>query len=221
MKHTATFNYIKRTVTIHSTKHMATLFLLWRAPQQMLRTHHSLKAYCATLWWRWLVCFVFPSNGARVEWNWQGYPKYSGGKTCPSATLSTTNATWTDPRSKPGLRGERPATNRPSHGTATLCYYSKHASTMCHETYHNTVLCNYETYRHAVWYYVTTTIMTSYCTSLYSRYCEYVNHILIVRYLYKSYSHCLVRMWTISSLLGTYVNLILIVRYVCEPYPHC
>jgi hypothetical protein len=49
----------------------------------------------------------------------RGKPKYSG-KTCPSATLSTTNPTWTDPESNPGLRGERPATNRLSHGTA-LC----------------------------------------------------------------------------------------------------
>jgi hypothetical protein len=40
------------------------------------------------------------------------------GKTCPSATLSTTNPTWTDPRLNPGLRGERPGTNRLSHGTA-------------------------------------------------------------------------------------------------------
>jgi hypothetical protein len=39
-------------------------------------------------------------------------------KTCPSATLSTTNPTWTDPGSNSGLRGERPATNRLSHGTA-------------------------------------------------------------------------------------------------------
>jgi hypothetical protein len=39
-------------------------------------------------------------------------------KTCPSATLSTTNLTWTDPGSNPGLRGERPATNRLSHGKA-------------------------------------------------------------------------------------------------------
>jgi hypothetical protein len=42
------------------------------------------------------------------------------GKTCPSATLSTTNPTWTDPGSNPGLRGERPATNRLSHGTALV-----------------------------------------------------------------------------------------------------
>ena len=39
-------------------------------------------------------------------------------KTCPSATLSTRNPTWTDPGSNPGLRGERPATNRLSHSTA-------------------------------------------------------------------------------------------------------
>jgi hypothetical protein len=40
------------------------------------------------------------------------------GKTCPSATLPTTNPTWTDPGSNPGLRGGRPATNRLSYGTA-------------------------------------------------------------------------------------------------------
>jgi hypothetical protein len=38
--------------------------------------------------------------------------------TCPSATLSTRNPTWTDPGSNPGLGGERPATNRLSHGMA-------------------------------------------------------------------------------------------------------
>jgi hypothetical protein len=47
------------------------------------------------------------------EWNedWQGKPKYSE-KTCPSATLSTTNPTWPDPGSNPGRRGGKPATNR-------------------------------------------------------------------------------------------------------------
>jgi hypothetical protein len=39
-------------------------------------------------------------------------------KTCPSATLSTTNPTWIDPDANPGLRCERPATNRLNHGTA-------------------------------------------------------------------------------------------------------
>jgi hypothetical protein len=48
-------------------------------------------------------------------------------KTCHSATLSTTNSTWTDPGSNPGLRGGRLAANRLSHGTAqdynrTCCF---------------------------------------------------------------------------------------------------
>jgi hypothetical protein len=79
----------------------------------------SLKASCATLWWRWEKddrFFIFPSNGAPVEWNWQG-------KTCPSATLSTTNPTWTESGSNPGFRGGRPATNRLSHGTAIGNFY--------------------------------------------------------------------------------------------------
>jgi hypothetical protein len=40
-------------------------------------------------------------------------------KTRPSATLSTTDLTWTGPGEIPGLRGERPATNRLSHTTTT------------------------------------------------------------------------------------------------------
>jgi hypothetical protein len=41
------------------------------------------------------------------------------GENLPSATLSTTNPTWIDPGANPGLRGERPPTNRLSHGTAS------------------------------------------------------------------------------------------------------
>jgi hypothetical protein len=40
-------------------------------------------------------------------------------KTCPSATLSTTNPTWTDLGANPGLRGEKMATDRLSYGTAS------------------------------------------------------------------------------------------------------
>jgi hypothetical protein len=81
---------------------LTSLFLWWRAPQQMLRTHRNLEAYCVTLWWRSLNFFFFPSNGALVEWNWQRKTEVLGGKTCPSATLSTTNPTWTDPEIVPG-----------------------------------------------------------------------------------------------------------------------
>jgi hypothetical protein len=47
-----------------------------------------------------------------------GENRSTWGKTCPSATLSNTNPTWTDPGSNPGLRGGRHVTNRLSHGTA-------------------------------------------------------------------------------------------------------
>jgi hypothetical protein len=39
-------------------------------------------------------------------------------KTCPSATLFTTNPTWADPGTNPGLHSERPRTNCLSHGMA-------------------------------------------------------------------------------------------------------
>jgi hypothetical protein len=47
-----------------------------------------------------------------------GENRSTWGKTCPNATLSTKNPTWTDPGSNPDLRGGRPAANRLSHDTA-------------------------------------------------------------------------------------------------------
>jgi hypothetical protein len=52
-----------------------------------------------------------------------GKNRSTRGKTYPSAILSTTNPTWTDPGSNPDLRGERPATNRLSHDTASTQSY--------------------------------------------------------------------------------------------------
>jgi hypothetical protein len=49
-----------------------------------------------------------------------GGDRSTKGKTCPIATFSTTNPTWTDPGSNPVLRGGRPMTNRLSHGTAIV-----------------------------------------------------------------------------------------------------
>jgi hypothetical protein len=77
--------------------------------------------YCSNFWpivpapddrWGWLW-----SNW----WNedWQGKPKYSE-KTCPSATMSTTNPTWPNPGSNPGLRDGKPASNRLSYGAALV-----------------------------------------------------------------------------------------------------
>jgi hypothetical protein len=68
--------------------------------------------FCTALsvseWWVW---------NSRWNENWQDKLKYSE-KTCPTATLSTTNPTRSYLVSNPGRRGGRPATNRLSYGTA-------------------------------------------------------------------------------------------------------
>jgi hypothetical protein len=75
------------------------------------RHRGHLLSYCACPGWLW---------GWRIiRWNedWQGKPKHSE-KTCPSATLSTTNPTWTDPGSNPARRGGKSATNSLSYDAA-------------------------------------------------------------------------------------------------------
>jgi hypothetical protein len=54
-----------------------------------------------------------------MKWFWKGKPKCSE-KTCPDATLSTTNPTWPDPVANPGRRGWKPANNRFSYGAGLL-----------------------------------------------------------------------------------------------------
>jgi hypothetical protein len=56
----------------------------------------------------------------------RGKPKYSE-KTCPDATLPTTNPTCQTRARTPGRRRGKPATNRFSYGAATLeqCIYSR------------------------------------------------------------------------------------------------
>jgi hypothetical protein len=84
-----------------------------------LASRSTCPLYCGHFWpivpapddrWGWLW-----SNW----WNedWQGKTKYSE-KTCPSATLSTTNPTWPDPGSNQGRRCGKTATNRLSYGAA-------------------------------------------------------------------------------------------------------
>jgi hypothetical protein len=51
-------------------------------------------------------------------WNWGGGEQKTRRKSCPSATLSTTNPTLTALDANQCLRGEKPATNRLSYGTA-------------------------------------------------------------------------------------------------------
>jgi hypothetical protein len=55
-----------------------------------------------------------------VEWELAGETEVLGEKTCPSATLSTTNPIWPDLGSNPGRRGEKPATNFLSYGMTSF-----------------------------------------------------------------------------------------------------
>jgi hypothetical protein len=66
----------------------------------------------------WMLAFThFPGDGGMIL---TGENRRTPRKTCPSATLSTTNLTWIDLGANPCLRGEMPATNDLSHGTVTL-----------------------------------------------------------------------------------------------------
>jgi hypothetical protein len=60
---------------------------------------------------------------ATAEWYIDGENRRTRRRTCPSATLSTTNPAWVDPDANPVLRGERPTTNHLSHGTALLVLF--------------------------------------------------------------------------------------------------
>jgi hypothetical protein len=92
-------------------------FLVWSETGSTWYVGHEL-AYCTSpgWWWWWWWWWM---RSSRWNENWQEKPKYSE-KTCPRATLSTTNPTRPDLGSNPGRRGGKPATNRLSYGTA-LC----------------------------------------------------------------------------------------------------
>jgi hypothetical protein len=67
-----------------------------------------------------LAYYAFPRwyEFEERRWNDTGENRRTQRKTCPSDTFYTTSPTWIDPGANPGLRGERPATNDLSHGTA-------------------------------------------------------------------------------------------------------
>jgi hypothetical protein len=88
----------------------------------------------------WMPTYVSTLRIPQMIWVWRmsvkwyidrGKPENSE-KNNPSATLSTTNPTWIGPGANPGLRGERPATNDLSHGTALRCCYWVLSHTVSH-----------------------------------------------------------------------------------------
>jgi hypothetical protein len=57
--------------------------------------------------------YIWSNNGMTVT----GEKHRTWRKTCPSATLSTKNPTWTALGMNPGLRSEKPTINHLSYGT--------------------------------------------------------------------------------------------------------
>jgi hypothetical protein len=58
-------------------------FFVVKGPAADARTHRSLEAYCATLWWRWLIFSIFQVMEHRWNETDRGKPKYSGEKPVP------------------------------------------------------------------------------------------------------------------------------------------
>jgi hypothetical protein len=68
-----------------------------------------------------MIVFFVLFQIMELRWNEtdRGKSKYSE-KTLPIATSLATNPTWTDPGSKPGFHGARPAANGLSRGMAQV-----------------------------------------------------------------------------------------------------
>jgi hypothetical protein len=88
----------------------------------------------------------FPSNGAPVEWNCQGRTEVLGGKPVPVPLCPPQIPHGLTPGSNPGLRGDRPATNRLSHGTALYILHIW-SYTICHTSLvPESIYCTYESF---------------------------------------------------------------------------
>jgi hypothetical protein len=84
------------------------IIILWGETKSLNCCHY--RTHCSSLRW-----YELESDGGMTL---AGVNRRIRRKTCPSANMSTANPTWIDPGANPGLRVERPATNRLSLGTA-------------------------------------------------------------------------------------------------------
>jgi hypothetical protein len=78
----------------------------WRETMSLNCSHQ--QACCSSH----RLCMSMDSHGGMML---TGESRRNSEKPCLSATLPTTNPTWTDQGESPGLRSNRPAANRPSH----------------------------------------------------------------------------------------------------------
>ena len=106
------------------------------SPWYYLTFYKKLKLFLFFGWRAPISFFVFPCNGTPVEWNWQGKTDVLGEKPVPVPLCPPQIPHWLTPGSKPGLRGERPAINRLSHGTGIKQYYFNKSCIFFKISYH-------------------------------------------------------------------------------------
>jgi hypothetical protein len=75
-----------------------------------------------------IIFYPFPSNGAPVEWKWQGKTEELGEKPVPVPLCPPQIPHGLTPASNPDLRGGRPAANRLGHG-ADISKHIRHVTT--------------------------------------------------------------------------------------------
>jgi hypothetical protein len=95
--------------------------LSWRAPSRSYGRTATLRLIVQPCDEDDQFCYSFLWFGAPVKWNWQGKTKVLEEKPDPVPLCAPQIPHGLTPGSNPGLRGERPATNSQSHGTATNC----------------------------------------------------------------------------------------------------
>jgi hypothetical protein len=81
---------------------------------------HGQTLYCLS-YRIWSIGGMILTGESRQAWR----------KACPNTTLSITNPAWTGLGANPGLRGEKPATNRLSYGTDLLYPLNIVRTTIC------------------------------------------------------------------------------------------
>jgi hypothetical protein len=121
--------------------------MLVKRPQDMTPFEKPLKSSAIYLYWLidWLILMKWDYVSELLKLTdilliprWYMSMENDGGmiltgentrtqrKTCPSATLSTTNPRWIDPGANLGPEGKRPAPNRLSHFTACKTRFRNH-----------------------------------------------------------------------------------------------
>jgi hypothetical protein len=107
-----------------------------RVVQDRTRLRPSIVSSLVLLWWGDTVSVELGSQRVIHKWIWSsggmiltGRNRRTRRETCPSATLSSTNSTWTDLSTNPRLCSEKPAASHLSCGTSCVVILQRQETT--------------------------------------------------------------------------------------------